>query len=375
MPRIYTLNDVGNSNSSKLGSPPSNRYPPSRLELEEQLKKDREKFIRSAKQLITKYHVLDEKNKCMQNDLDHSHEENERMHNSMNQIIPLANQLNGLNNKLVSQITCERKSHADLNAKQLKEIESLKSTVKSLESIISSMQKASSLKDSDIISLGTKINELEAELEQATQKVLLKDSDTNQLCSNPSLEIKAKELENELEKVTQNSSFKDGLIFCLRSRVSNLEDELDQIVSQPHQIIHDSKIGSAEADPASSSNDYKHDEVVEETPHFSSHYSEREPDGKGDYDSIPAVPVIALGGSNTLVNDQYIILPIFKFVIFAFVIILIIWYIYRRIFRPIKKEEIFYPVYRNQSYGFPIRHAKEPKDRTTSYETLPYGYG
>src|SRR5436190_13889042 len=199
MPRIYTLNDVGNSNSSKLGSPPSNRYPPSQLELEEQLKKDREKFIRSAKQLITKYHVLDEKNKCMQNDLDHSHEENEHMHNSMNQIIPLANQLNGLNNKLVSQITCERKSHADLNAKQLKEIESLKSTVKSLESIISSMQKASSLKDSDIISLGTKINELEVELEQATQKVSLKDSNTNQLCSNPSLEIKAKELENELE--------------------------------------------------------------------------------------------------------------------------------------------------------------------------------
>ena len=276
MPRIYTLNDVGNSNSSKLGSPPSNRYLPSRLELEEKLKKDREKFIRSAKQLIAKYHALDKKNKCMQsaldasheenesiqNDLDRSYEENERMQKSMNQMIPLANQLNGLNNKLVSQITCEQKSHADLNAKQLKEIESLKSTVKSLESIISSMQKASSLKDSDIISLGTKINELEAELEQATQKVLLKDSNTNQLCSNPSLEIKAKELENELEKVTQNSSFKDGLIFCLRSRVSNLEDELDQIVSQPHQIIHDSKIGSAEADPASSSNDYKHDEVV-----------------------------------------------------------------------------------------------------------------
>ena len=50
----------------------------------------------------------------MQNDLDHSHDENERMQNSMNQIIPLANQLNGLNNKLVFQITCERKSHAEL---------------------------------------------------------------------------------------------------------------------------------------------------------------------------------------------------------------------------------------------------------------------
>ncbi|CAG8746903.1 10254_t:CDS:2, partial [Funneliformis caledonium] len=216
----------------------------------------------------------------MQNDLNHSYEENERMQNSMNQITLLANQLNGLNNKLVPQITCKRKSHADLNAKQLKEIESLKSTVKSLESIIFSMQKALSLKDSDITSLGIKINELEAELEQATQKVLLKDSDTNQLCSNLSLEIKAKELENELEKVTQNSSFKDGLIFYLRSRVS-----------------------SAEANSASSSNDYKHDEVVEEISHFSLHYSKCEPDGKGDYDSILVVPVIALGGSNTLVND------------------------------------------------------------------------
>ncbi|CAI2197691.1 8259_t:CDS:2, partial [Funneliformis geosporum] len=117
------------------------------------------------------------------------------------------NQLNSLNNKLVSQITCERKSHATLNAKQLKEIESLRSM----------------------------------------------------------------ELENELEKVTQNSSFKNGLIFCLRSRVRNLEDELDQIISQSHQSINDSKIGSAEADTVSSSNDYalaplaKRGEAVEES--------------------------------------------------------------------------------------------------------------
>ena len=33
------------------------------------------------------------------------------------------------------------------------------------------------------------------------------------------------------------------------------------------------------------------------------------------------------------------------------------------------------PLNRNQSYGFPIRYAEEPKDRTASYETLPYGYG
>ena len=243
------------------------------------------------------------------------------------------------------------------------------------------------MKNSEITSLEAKINELEAELEQ---KALLaegdkaKDSDTTK-----SLEIRVKGLKNELEQVTQDSSFKDGLIFCLRSRVSNLEDELealgrqDQIAS--HQTSHDSKISSAETDSASSSNNYKHDEVVEEVPHFSSHYLKRESDEKGDCDSISAVPIIALrGNSNTLVNDQKIIPFILFFVILAFIVILIIWYIYRRISRPTKRKEIFYPIYRNQSYGFPIRYA-EPKDRTrgvskgnyhpTSYETLPYEYG
>ncbi|PKC54474.1 hypothetical protein RhiirA1_542873, partial [Rhizophagus irregularis] len=118
----------------------------------------------------------------------------------------------------------------------------------------------------------------------------------------------------------------------------------------------------------------KHNRIVEdlEIPHFSSHCSEREPNGKGDCNSISAIPIIALGGSNP---DQYIIPLIFLFIILAFVVILIIWYIYGRTFRPTKKKETFYPVYRNHSYGFPIRYTEEPKNRTTSYETLPYGYG
>ncbi|PKY43876.1 hypothetical protein RhiirA4_457972 [Rhizophagus irregularis] len=190
MPRIYTLNDVGNSGGSKLGNPPSNRYPPSRLELEEQLKKDREKFIRSAKQLITKYHVLDEKNKCMQNDLDHSHEENEQLQNDLDHLHEENEHMGALHSlvpfycKLVFQITCEQKSHADLNAKQLKEIESLKSKNNLLESSVSSTQKILFLKDSEITSLEARINELEAELERTAQKALLdegaeaKDSDT-----------------------------------------------------------------------------------------------------------------------------------------------------------------------------------------------------
>ncbi|CAB5395970.1 unnamed protein product [Rhizophagus irregularis] len=161
----------------------------------------------------------------MQNDLDHLHEENKRMQDSMNQFIPLFKQLNGLNNKLVSQITCERKSYVDLNAKQLKEIESLKSEI--------------NLKDSEITSLEVRINELEVRLLASSKSEKLCENFTyDPFCSsieqedNFSLEIRVKELKNELEKVTQNSSFKDGLIFYFRSRVSDLErkaerDELD----------------------------------------------------------------------------------------------------------------------------------------------------
>ncbi|CAI2194437.1 1963_t:CDS:1, partial [Funneliformis geosporum] len=66
------------------------------------------------------------------------------------------------NKDFAFRITCERKSHANLNAKQLKEIESLKFKNNLLESSVSSTQKALSLKNSEITSLESRINELEA---------------------------------------------------------------------------------------------------------------------------------------------------------------------------------------------------------------------
>ncbi|CAG8692588.1 9687_t:CDS:1, partial [Racocetra persica] len=222
-------------------------------------------FIKSAKQLITKYYILNKENKQMQNDLDHSHkenehiqndldylhEENEHMQNSINQIISLTKQLNDLNNKLGSQITCEQKSRANLNTKQLKEIESLKSEI--------------NLKDFEIISFEARINELEAELEQIAQKALLKNTDTTLSL----YEIKVKKLKNELEQVMQNLSFRDGLIFCLQSRVSDLKDELEQISLKPDSSSNDLKTGGDAVEEISG---------FSKTPSFSSHHSEPEPD-------------------------------------------------------------------------------------------------
>ena len=66
-----------------------------------------------------------------------------------------------------------------------------------------------------------------------------------------------------------------------------------------------------------------------------------------------------------------------------FIIVLLIIYILRCVFSRLYSsynEEINIPNYkiplnRNYSYEFPTRYAEEPKDRTTLYETLPYGYG
>ncbi|GES84444.1 hypothetical protein GLOIN_2v1830120 [Rhizophagus clarus] len=69
-------------------------------------------------------------------------------------------------------------------------------------------------------------------------------------------------------------------------------------------------------------------------------------------------------------------------IVIVLLVIFIIWRIFSHRYssNPPYNEEKNIPNYkiplnRNQSYGFPIRYTEEPKDRTASYETLPYGYG
>ena len=82
MSQIYTLKDIDNSNGTKLGEKPFNWYPPNRAELEEQLSranKDQERVLEAANQLIDKYDILDEENKCIRGELDQAQKENEHI--------------------------------------------------------------------------------------------------------------------------------------------------------------------------------------------------------------------------------------------------------------------------------------------------------
>ncbi|RGB21921.1 hypothetical protein C1646_776997 [Rhizophagus diaphanus] len=294
MPRIYTLNDVGNSSSSKLGNLPSNRYPPSQLELEEQLKKNCEKFIKSAKQLITKYRVLNEKNKCMQNDLDHSHEENEQLQNDLDYLYEENEHMRNSINQMIPL------------SKQLNEIELLKSEI--------------NLKNYEITSLEVRINELEARLPISSESEKLCENFTyDSSCSsieqedNSSLEIRVEELKNELEKVMQNLSFKDGLIFCLRSRVSDLErqaerDELEQILLKSHLSSNDSKTGGNAVEEVSG---FSAEDAQSRTPSFSSHCLELEPDESKVKNEVESPIDHAEQKSKEKLNSNYLtILPI-----------------------------------------------------------------
>ncbi|CAG8824279.1 12108_t:CDS:1, partial [Dentiscutata erythropus] len=94
--------------------------------------------------------------------------------------------------------------------------------------------------------LNSKKHELEAEVGR-------KDSEIT------SLEAKV----NELEKVERGLICRYELISCLRSRVRELEDQLEQQISQ---LSHEPNIiGGAEADPDSAENSLKKESLPQET--------------------------------------------------------------------------------------------------------------
>jgi hypothetical protein len=378
MPRIYTLNDIGNSDGSKLGSPPSNRYPPSRLELEEQLKKDREKFIRSAKQLITKYHVLDKKNKCMQNDLDRSHEENERMQNSMKQITPLTMQQNDLINKLGSKITSERKSHLEsqreLEAKYSAEIKTLKRE-------LTLAQKASFNDKIQIISLETKIRELEGKLGDIELERTYHDWD-----------VKGGVVEESVQMPKLPDWLHDNLrsIVCelgLEDKVMELDKKLakEDILEVLQKVIsekdHHLQDANARLEKALSEKDFLLQEtntrLAEQILKTSSESKVLGGASGLEKDNGITSPKTTSDSPYNLFFQQYGII-----IIIVLLVIFIIWRIFSHRYssNPPYNEEKNIPNYkiplnRNQSYGFPIRYAEEPKDRITSYETSSFGYG
>ncbi|RIB15230.1 hypothetical protein C2G38_2143676 [Gigaspora rosea] len=195
MANLHTLNVINAGvalvSGNKLGGIPSNRYPPSRTELENQLacaNQDREIAIECGNRLANKCTVLDKDNKRIQRDLNRSNKDKEKLSKHTFQLIEEVKRLRVDNTNLTSQITRSRISHNEYKARydlQLKKIKSLQIMIKILEDKLTSaqkdafsIQKDSSKKDSEIMSIKAELEHIKSELASKIDELEQLKSDT-----------------------------------------------------------------------------------------------------------------------------------------------------------------------------------------------------
>ncbi|GBC23360.2 hypothetical protein GLOIN_2v1830120 [Rhizophagus irregularis DAOM 181602=DAOM 197198] len=241
MPQIRTLKDLDNGN--KLGDTPANYYPPSRTDLEEQLscaKKDREVAIYWGSQFADNYDVLDRENKRMQDDLDKSKNENEKLSDRVHQLGEEIRQLHLDKNELMLQITRKDISLADaeskfsikseemqaFQSKTKEEIQALQSRVKELE------QDASLAQDeiSEIVSLKRKLELKNVELTTENIGLSLAKDDLEDLLT---------------EKKDELAQIKDDLVIAQKALIekdSLLQEANDRLAEQISQTSSESEV-------------------------------------------------------------------------------------------------------------------------------------
>ena len=438
MANLHTLNEINAGvalvSGNKLGSIPSNRYPPSRTELENQLacaNQDREIAIECGNRLANKCSVLDKDNKRIQRDLNRSNKDKEKLSKHIYQLINEVKRLHSELDTLTSQITRKDISlneYKDKIRTKLKEMKALQSKIKASETRLSSTQKDSSMKESEIDYLRVELSALNSnlasknsELERMKNMLTLKNGELelikNDLAEKNSeirsLETRLKELlpcnrlSSEQVKIRGKTDEKnddnisvmqsppkdlDSLSLAkyfvrkprpegslLRNKRENSQVDRDIQESLTQQTLTSLNDNMPKESEISNEKQINNEQIRSNispkiSPESSSHIISKIKNNNIPIREIEALPVVTLGAGEALVNYKYQIPSIIKLVVLVIITILIIWYIYRNIFHPTKKEENFYPVYRKQSYGFPFRHAEKLKDRITSNETFPYGY-
>src|SRR6266540_6756517 len=349
MPQIRTLKDLDNGN--KLGNTLANYYPSSRIELEEQLscaKKDREVAIYWGSQFVNNYDVLDREKKHIQDDLDKSKNENEKLSDRVHQLGEEIRQLHLDKNELMLQITRKDISLADAESKF---------SIKSEE-----MQAFQSKTKEEIQALQSRVKELEQDASLAQDEI------SEIVFLKYKLELKNVELTTENIGLSLAKDDLEDLLTEKKDELAQIKDDL--VIAQKALIEKDSLLQEA------------NDHLAEQIPKTS---SEPEQILKESHNGV-------IGGVSGLEKGNEITSPeitsespyslFFQHAI-IFIIVLLIIYILRcvfsRLYSSYNKEKNIsnykIPLNRNQGYAFLIRYAEEPKDRTTSYETSSFGYG
>ncbi len=319
MPQIRTLKDLDNGN--KLGDTPANYYPPSRTDLEEQLscaKKDREVAIYWGSQFADNYDVLDRENKRMQDDLDKSKNENEKLSDRVHQLGEEIRQLHLDKNELMLQITRKDISLADAESKF---------SIKSEE-----MQAFQSKTKEEIQALQSRVKELE-------QDASLAQDEISEIVSlKRKLELKNVELTTENIGLSLAKDDLEDLLTEKKDELAQIKDDL--VIAQKALIEKDSLLQEA------------NDRLAEQISQTSSE-SEVLRGDKGLEKGIKITSPKTISDSPYYLFFQYAII----FVI-VLLIICILWCVFSRRNSSYNEEKNIsnykIPLNRNQSYGFPI---------------------
>src|SRR5436190_21171377 len=317
MANVHTLNEINNGaplvSGNKLGDSPFNRYPSSRTELRNQLA-------------------------CVKHDLDIALssgiqlgtrnslliKNNESFLERVCQLEDEARELkNEINQKEISLASAKSEI-----ATKLEEIQALHLRVEELEQDVSLAEK--------------RLSEIDS-LKHKSEQEYIKLSDEN-----ISLELAKMELEDILaKKKDELIRVRDDLLSAQKAVI-----EKDSLLQETNTLLLEQI--------SKTSSESKQNEVIGSDKGLE----------KGNEITSPETTSVS---------------PNFSFfqhaIIFVVVLLIIyfIWCIFSRLYSSYNEEKNIpnykIPLNRNQGYAFPIRYAKEPKDRTTSYETSSFRYG
>jgi hypothetical protein len=245
-------------------------------------------------------------------------------------------------------------ANSKLEAKYTAEIKSLKLNIKTLKREATLSQKASSTDKVQILSLETKIRELEGKLEDIDLERTYHDLDV---------------MGGVIEEPVEMPKLPDWLHDNLRSIVCELELE-DKVIELDKTLAKKDTLEVLQ-------------KIISEKDHHLQDANTRLEKALSEKDSLlhEANAHIKKHLTNFEKNpssDSFF----FQHAIIFITVLLIIYFLWRissYLYSSYNEEKNIpnykIPLNRNQSYGFPIRHTEEPKDRTASYETSSFGYG
>src|SRR6266496_3558534 len=237
MTNVYTLKDINNK-GHRLGSA---------------YKQELEKKLYTTLSSKAEINDLCEKLLAKNSEYSEREEEFQRIYADMGN---KASQLNASSTELRSQLISERKSHSEsqreLEVKYTAEIKSLKSNIKTLKREATLAQKASSADKVKILSLETKVVELEGKLEDLKLDPVFHDSNVvggvieepPQINSSDPKEIDSLRL--ELERANENLSSKEYTIECMEKGIESSDSiykrELDIRSSERLKLMEENRL-------------------------------------------------------------------------------------------------------------------------------------